>query len=49
MRGIAVVVVSLGESVFKQVTNFTQLHEDILNYFTFDTTIYQPLKTISSA
>lgn len=49
MRGIAVVVVSLGESVFKQVTNFTQLHEDILNYFAFDTAIYQSLKTISSA
>ncbi|UJS17976.1 MAG: IS1634 family transposase [Candidatus Jettenia sp.] len=49
MRGIAVVVISLGKSILKQITNFTQLHTDILRYFSFDGEIYQPLKTISSA
>ncbi|MCQ3928796.1 MAG: hypothetical protein DPW17_16205 [Candidatus Jettenia sp.] len=33
----------------KQITNFTQLHTDILRYFSFDVEIYQPLKTLSSA
>ncbi|MBC6928903.1 MAG: hypothetical protein DWB56_08080 [Candidatus Jettenia sp.] len=44
-RGIAVVVISLGKSTLKQITNFTQLHTDILRYFSFDVEIYQPLKT----
>ncbi|WKZ17118.1 MAG: hypothetical protein QY317_07345 [Candidatus Jettenia caeni] len=48
-RGIAVVVISLGKSTLKQITNFTQLHTDILRYFSFDVEIYQPLKTLSSA
>lgn len=42
MKGIAVVVISLGKSTLKQITNFTQLHKDILRYFAFDAAIYQP-------
>ncbi|MDL1940690.1 hypothetical protein [Candidatus Jettenia sp. AMX1] len=48
MRGIAVVVISLSKSTLKQITNFTQLHTDILRYFSFDVEIYQPLKKMDN-